>query len=202
MIQRSEEWVSARLGNLGCSRLADVLAEGRSGGESATRKNYMAELLCERLTGRQTEHYQTKEMEWGIENESEARIEYEFRTGRTVELHGGREHPEIKRWWGSPDGLIPPDGGIEIKCLNTANHLDVMLSGRVQSRYVYQMAGYVEIFGATWWDYVGYDPRLPDNLAFFCKRFTRDDLPIDKVREGARAFLAELDAMEERLRKI
>ena len=51
MEQRSAEWFAARLGCVTASRVKDVMASGRGGAPSATRKNYMMELLCERLTG-------------------------------------------------------------------------------------------------------------------------------------------------------
>lgn len=42
--QRTPEWYADRLGKVGCSRLADVLA----GDKTAARRNYMAELVCAR----------------------------------------------------------------------------------------------------------------------------------------------------------
>ena len=48
--QRSDEWFEARIGKVTASRVADVLAKTKTG-YSATRDNYMAQLVCERLTG-------------------------------------------------------------------------------------------------------------------------------------------------------
>jgi hypothetical protein len=75
-----------------------------------------------------------------------------------------------------------------------------MEKGRVDTRYMYQMAGYVEIFNRQWVDYVGFDDRLPDNLRLYVKRFTREELPIDKVRDGVVSFVAELDELEKKWR--
>jgi len=198
--QRTEEWAEFRRGFVGCSRLADVLAEGRSG-PSATRRNYMFELLCERLTGKTAEHYTSPEMLRGTELEPIARSEYESLTGQMVTEHGCSRHPTIRGWIGSPDGLIGDDGMIEIRCLNTANHLDVMDKGKVDTRYIYQMAGYVEIFNRQWVDYVGFDDRLPENLRLYVKRFTREELPLDKVRDGVVSFVDELDELEKKWRE-
>lgn len=200
--QRTDEWVSHRLGLCGCSRLGDVLATGRGGAPSSTRKNYMAELLCERLTGKHNPGFTSKEMEWGVSQEPVARSEYEARNGVMVQEIGGMMHPEINGWWGSPDGLCGDDGGIEIKCLNTMNHLDVMMSGNIDRRYFLQITGYVTIFNRQWWDYVGFDPRLPKNLQLYVKRFYRDDLPIDEVTDGVVKFLEELDALETKVRGL
>ena len=51
MEQRTPEWHEARLGRVTASRVADMVAKTKSG-YSTSRANYMAELLCERLTGK------------------------------------------------------------------------------------------------------------------------------------------------------
>ena len=50
MEQRTEEWYAARLGKVTASRVADIVAKTKTG-YSTSRANYMAELICERLTG-------------------------------------------------------------------------------------------------------------------------------------------------------
>ena len=94
------------------------------------------------------------------------------------------------------------DGGVEIKCKTTMNHLDTMMSGKIDTAHLYQITGYVEIFGAEWWDYVGYDPRLPENLCFFRKRFYRDELPTKEVKEAVVKFIDELNELERKVRAI
>jgi hypothetical protein len=198
--QGSKEWIGERIGNLGCSRLGDVLAQGKGGTPSATRKNYIAELLCERLTGNYIEHWQSEEMKRGIEKEGDARAEYEMRTGIEVVQDFGMFHPSIAHWRGSPDGLILKDGMIEVKNPLTATHIDTLLNGTIAIGYIYQMAGYVEIYDREWIDFVSFDDRLPDSLCYYSKRFYREDLPIEKVKEGAISFLSELDSLESRMR--
>lgn len=199
--QRTDEWIQARLGNVGCSRLIDVCASGKSGAPSATRRNYMTELLVERLTGKRAESFTSEAMTWGIDNEPIARSAYEARYGVMVTEDFGKEHPTVKRWRGSPDGLVDK-GGIEIKCTNTTNHLDALLNGNIKRDYILQMAGYVEIYNLDWYDFVSFDPRLPENLSLFVKRFTRDELPLDTTRQAVIQFLKELDEMEKKIRGI
>lgn len=201
IIQRSDEWFKSKHGNVGCSRLADVLASGKGGAESLTRKSYMQELLCERLTGERKESYTSKEMQYGIDMEPTARATYEIETGVEVETFYGQMHPTIDRWWGSPDGLVGLDGMIEIKCPNTTTHIDTIMNGTINQRYIYQMSGYLEIFGRQWIDFVSYDGRVPDELQIYIRRFTRAELPLDKCREGVILFLEELNAMEKTLRE-
>jgi predicted phage-related endonuclease len=199
--QRSAEWIAARCGKVGCSRLADVLATTKSG-EAATRRNYTAELICERLTGLPTETITTTAMQWGIDTEPLARQAYEHASFYNVVEDFGREHPSIPGFRGSPDGLVGDDGGVEIKCPKTATHLDTILGGTIKRDYILQMAGYVSIYDRKWWDYVSYDPRLPPKYALFIKRFTRDELPVSEVEEGVKTFLAELNEKMKRLEEL
>ena len=72
MEQQTEEWYSARLGKVTASRVADVIAKTKSG-YSTSRANYMAELVCERLTGKKGDFYQNAAMAWGTNTEPMAR---------------------------------------------------------------------------------------------------------------------------------
>ena len=57
MIQQgTEEWLAQRHGRVTASRVADVMARTRSG-PAAARKNYMMELLCQRLTGQREDGF-------------------------------------------------------------------------------------------------------------------------------------------------
>lgn len=200
MEQRSSEWLKAKLGKVGCSRLGDVLAIGRNGQPLQSRHDYMMDLLCERITGQTADHFKTAAMEWGVEYEPQARTEYEARNGVLVDEDGGMEHPTISGWWCSPDGLVGDDGGIEIKCPNTKTHVDTLLTGEIKQQYIYQMTGAVIIYNRKWWDFVSYDPRIGDDLGYFCRRFYRDKLPVQEVTDGVIKFLDDLEQLEKTLR--
>lgn len=201
--QGSEAWRLSRVGRVGCSRLGDVMAQGKGGAPSATRRNYMTELLLERLTGKYAEGYQSPDMLRGIQLEPRARSEYEARVGRMVLKESGKEHPTIKGWGCSPDGIIVGEnGGLEIKCPNGATHLDTFMNGTVKRDYILQITGGVIIYEKDFWDFVSFNPDFPDNLCFYCKRFTRDELPIDEVKEGVIKFLDELNELEAKVKAI
>ena len=201
MEQRTEEWIQARLGKVTASRVADVMARTKSG-YSASRKNYMAELVCERLTGVPSEHFESAAMKWGTDTEPLARSAYEARTGELVEEVGFIEHPRIPNFGASPDGLVGTDGGLEIKCPNTATHIEILLSGGIDSRYIYQLSTAMACTGRAWWDFVSFDPRLPENLSYKCIRFNRDDALIAEIESEVIRFMEELDAMTERLKDL
>jgi hypothetical protein len=50
IVQGTAEWFAARVGKITASRVADVIAKTKTGW-GASRANYAAELMCERLTG-------------------------------------------------------------------------------------------------------------------------------------------------------
>lgn len=193
MQQRSIEWFQVRLGKATASRINDVLAKLKNGGEAAGRKNYRAQLVVERLTGQPVDSYTNGAMMWGVEHEDAARVSYEFVTGNTVEEVGFIDHPTIPMCGCSPDGLIGTDGCIEIKCPNTSTHIEWMLSGGAPSEHVNQMQWQMECTGRQWCDFVSYDPRMPVELQLFTVRIERDEKRIEEIRGEVIALLAEVD---------
>jgi len=192
MEQRTEEWFAARLGKVTASRVADVVARTKSG-YGASRANYMAELVCERLTGVRGEFYQSAAMQWGTEQEPAAREAYESKTGVLVLDTGFVPHPNIQMAGASPDGLIGTDGGIEIKCPNTNTHLDTLLSEKVPERYLNQIYWQMACTGGLWVDFVSFDPRLPESMQLFIQRVPRDDAAIRNLESEVQIFLSELE---------
>ncbi|MDA3939611.1 MAG: YqaJ viral recombinase family protein [Spirochaetia bacterium] len=199
MEQGKEEWLNIRLGKITASRVAGIL-KGSKGSYLASRKNYMAEKVCEILTGQQGEHFVSKEMQWGTDNEPLARSAYEAITGNTVEEVGFIIHDSISDLGSSPDGLIGTDGGVEIKCPNTATHLELLLGGKVKRDYIIQMNVNMMCDNRKWWDYVDYDPRLPDEYSIFIQRFQRDEKLVAEITMEVIKFNAELDALVKKLK--
>lgn len=193
IVQGSPEWHQARLGKVTASKVADVMARTKSG-YAATRANYAAQLIIERLTGQPTECFTNDAMRWGTEKEPEARRAYAFRTDNDVTEVGFVDHPVISLSGASPDGLIGDDGLLEIKCPNTATHLDTLQTGAPPSKYVSQMQWQMASTGRQWCDFVSYDPRLPEDFRIFIARVERDDETIAQMETEVVAFLAEIDA--------
>lgn len=192
MIQGSEEWHQARLGRVTASRVADVIAKTKSGW-AASRTNYAAELIAERLTGASQDRYTNAAMQWGVETEMEARAAYEFYHGCEVAEVGFIEHPTIVMAGASPDGLAGVDGLIEIKCPNTSNHIDTLLNRAVPGKYHWQMMWQMACTGRQWCDFVSYDPRLPEDLRLFVRRVDRNDEEVEYLETEVTSFLCELE---------
>ena len=200
MEQRTEEWFAARLGKVTASRVADVVAKTKSG-YSASRENYMAQLICERLTGKPTEMFSNAAMEWGTEQEPHARAAYSAKTGELVEEVGFIPHHNIPGSGASPDGFVG-DAIVEFKAPNTATHLEYVLAGKPPEKYVTQMQWQMAVTGAPWCDFVSYDPRLPEHLQLLIVRVPRDETRIAELETEVRKFLAELDEKVKQLEKV
>lgn len=198
MEQRSEEWFKARLGKVTASRVADVMAKTKSG-YSASRANYMAELIAERLTGTKGDFYQNAAMQWGTDQEPNARAAYETLKGVLVREVGFVPHPSIPNSGASPDGIIDETLLVEIKCPNTATHLDFLTSSAIPEKYNLQMQWQMACIGAQNCDYVSYDPRLPERMQLKIIRVARDNVLIQNMETEIRTFLSELDAKVEQL---
>ena len=192
MEQGSAEWIAARVGKVGASRVADIIDKTKSG-PSASRATYMGQLIAERLTGKPMDGFSSPAMQWGTDCEGAARAAYQFEIGALVERVGFIEHPKIIMSGASPDGYVGGDGLLEIKCPNTATHIETLLGQSVPSKYVTQMSWQMACTGRAWCDFVSFDPRMPDSMSLFVKRVHRDDKLIAELENAVIVFIAELD---------
>ena len=192
--QRSEQWFAARCGSLGASQIADAISKSKDGKAfGSTSANLRAKLVVERLTGIQEDSFKTAAIQHGIDSEEAARLAYEAHTGAFVTEVGLYKHPAIEGTHASPDGLVGDDGLIEIKCPNSATHIDTLKTEKVPTKYLYQMQWQMRCTDRKWCDYVSFDPRLPENLRLFVKRIPRDDALLAKLEAEVMLFLKGVD---------
>ena len=199
--QRTDAWFEARIGKVTASRVADVIAKTKTG-YSTSRDNYMAQLVCERLTKQKAEGFTNAAMQHGTETEPLARLSYEVAQNVLVDEVGFVPHPSIEMAGASPDGLVGDDGLLEIKCPNTATHIETLLSQTVPGKYNTQMQFQMACTGRKWCDFVSFDNRLPHELQLFVKRVPRDDAFIKQIEAEIVQFLAELDDKITKLMKV
>jgi putative phage-type endonuclease len=199
--QQSPEWFSARLGKVTASRISDVVAKTKTG-YSASRKNYMMQLLCERLTGRKEDAYVNAAMQRGTELEAIARSAYEVDKGVMVQEVGFVPCPVIPMAGASPDGCVGEDGLLEIKCPNTAQHVEFLRTGKIDPGYELQMLFQMICTQRKWCDYVSFDDRLPEELQYKCVRFNYDEKAAMEVLIEVEKFLAELDSLEAEMKQL
>jgi len=201
MDQGSEEWFTIRIGKVTASRVADVIAKTKTG-YSATRDNYMAQLICERLTGLKGESFTNAAMQHGTDTEPLARAAYEALKDVLVDEVGFVPHPTIEMAGASPDGLVGDDGLLEIKCPNTATHIETLISKVVPGKYNTQMQFQMACTGRQWCDFVSFDNRLPEMFQLFVTRVQRDEVFIRLIEAEIVQFIAELDDKINKLMKV
>jgi putative phage-type endonuclease len=198
-IQGTDEWLQERCGKVTASRIADLMARTKTGW-GASRANYASQLICERLTGCVQPSFTNAAMIHGTETEPEARRAYEFFVDRDVQQVGFAPHPTINMAGASPDGLVGEDGLLELKCPNTATHIETLLTGAVQDKYLKQMQFQMACTGRAWCDFASYDNRLPERMRLFVTRINRSTPAIKEIEAEVTAFLAEIDDTVRQLR--
>jgi putative phage-type endonuclease len=202
IIQGSDQWKAIRLGKVTASRVADVMARTKSG-YGASRANYAAQIIAERLTGHPIESsFTTPAMQHGVDTEPEARNAYQFYHGVTVDQVAFVQHPTIADVGCSPDGLVGDDGLVEIKCPNTATHLETLLGQTVPGKYETQIQFQMACTGRQFCDFISYDPRMPEQMRMFVRRVYRDDQRIAELETEVVAFLKEIKSRIEQLEAI
>lgn len=191
--QGTEEWHRARMGIPTASEFATVMASGKSGGESKTRRTYMFKLAGEVLTGEPTESYNNAHMERGHALEAEARDLYAFMTNNTPELVGFIRSGDKGC---SPDSLVGKVGMLEIKTKLPHLLIDVLLKDEFPAEHKAQCQGALWVAERDWIDIAVYWPGLP----LFVKRAFRDEPYIAAMSKAVDDFNGELAEVVERIR--
>lgn len=197
--QRSAEWFKVRTGRITASHMGELMAyskaKGKEGVELKARSDYRMKILAERLTGQMAQNFVTEQMKWGQEQEEYARSAYEQAKNAFVEEIGFAVHPALDFAGSSPDGLVGSDSGIEIKCLTTANHLEIMKSREVPQDYYDQIQWNMVCCERDKWDFVAFDSRLPPHLQLIVIPVTLNEARIAELEAEAIKLNAEIEAM-------
>ena len=191
--QRSYGWLRARLGIATASNFSTVLANGRGGDPSKTRRLYLLKLAGERLTGEPAASYVSPHMERGIEMEDEARSFYELMTDAEIR-RVGFVRGEIAGC--SPDSLVGDRGMLEIKTAQPNVLIDLMLREGFPAEHKAQVQGQLWIAEREWVDLLVYWPSLPPII----RRAYRDEKYIADLAAAVEKFDAELAAIVERVK--
>ena len=188
--QGTPEWLAERAGKVTASALSNVMMAKTAAGY----QNYMAQLICERLTGQPVETFKSAAMEYGTETEPQARAFYEMETGSAVEQCGFINHPILKDSGASPDGLIGDLGLVEIKCPQPAKHIKNLMGGTVDKSYLLQMQWQMECTGREWCDFVSFNPTFPPHLQLHISRIDMDAELQVEIKAAVTKFLSDMDA--------
>lgn len=193
--QGTPEWHACRAGIPTASRFATVMASGRGGGDSKTRREYLLTLVGERLTGECVPSYKNGDMGRGHEMEDEARARYELKSDEEVQRCGFIRN-DFFNAGASPDGLIGTDGMLEIKTKIPHLQLEALLSDRLPPEHKAQCQGALWVSGRKWLRFVSYWPKLP----LFSVLVERDEHYIATISVAVKEFNEELNALVEKFR--
>lgn len=193
--QGSDEWIAARLGIPTSSEFHTVMAKGRDGGDSKTRKLYLHKLAGEVLTGKPMDYYSNGHMERGKEWEPDARNAYAFLNDCDPQSVGFVRNGQKGC---SPDALLGSDGGLEIKGVLPHIQVERLLNNRLPPEHRAQVQGCLWVAEREWWDFASFCPTLP----LFVIREYRDEEYIAKLAEAVEQFNEELAEIVERVRNI
>lgn len=191
--QGTPEWHQCRAGLPTASEFATVMAKGRSGGDSVTRRKYMLTLLGEVLTGEVVEGYSNGHMERGKVMEQEARDLYQFRTSNELKQVGFVRNDELVAG-ASPDSLIAEDGLLEIKTAIPHIQLDRLMSDTLPAEHKAQVQGQLLVTGREWVDFISYWPKLP----LFRIQVGRDEPYLATLKQAIADFNGELAELKKR----
>lgn len=192
--QYSPEWWACRLGLPTASMFGAVLAKGKGGAESKTRRTYMLKLAGERLTSEPADAYTNSHMDRGKEMEPEARALYAMMTDAEPRQVGFIRNGKAGC---SPDSLIGEDGILEIKTALPHILIGYWLADIFPAEHVAQCQGQLWVTGRKWVDIAIYWPKLP----LFVKRAERDEDYIAKLANAVADFDGEVAAIVERIGK-
>ena len=191
--QNSEEWIRARMGLPTASMFATIMAKGKSGGDSLTRKTYLYKLAGELITGEPMENYTNAYMERGHTMEAEARDYYallhDVEPGRVGFIVNGRKGC-------SPDSLIGDTGMLEIKTKAPHLLIEALIKNEFPPEHKAQCQGALWVAEREWLDLVVYFTKMPA----FIRRVYRDEAYIANLSEAVDAFDAELHELVEQVR--
>ncbi len=186
--QGSPEWLAHRAKLVTASEFGTVMAKGKGGAESKTRRTYMLKLIGEILTGQPSESYTNKHMERGKEMEAEARDFYALMTDTNPVQVGLLKRGRVAY---SPDSLINPKGLHEIKTKLPHLHLEALLAKELPAEHKPQCQGGLAVSDREWLDFQSYWPGLPP----FIVRVYRDEEYIKQIKSAVDQFLSEMDEL-------
>lgn len=170
--ETQEEWMQARVGKITGTRLKDIINLRGTG-----KKKAFWEMIAERVAVPQDGE---NPMDRGLRLEDEALDRFEKETGKKVKreltLCVSKEDENIAY---SSDGIISPTEDVEVKCLNSASHIEALVTKEIPSEYDFQiLQGFIVNPKLKKRHFVMYDPRVEAH-PYICFVVNRKDKEAD-----------------------
>lgn len=187
--QNSDEWFACRRGVVTASNFAAVLAKS----EGKTRATYMRKLAGEIITGEVMPSYSNASMERGHEMEEEAIEKFSFIHDVNPSKVGFMRRGRLGA---SPDRIIDANTIIEVKSKEPHILIECLERGTLPPEHKAQVMGQLMVSGASTCHFIAYWPGMP----LFHVAVKADDAYMNTLAEECSRFVADLDAMVERVK--
>jgi putative phage-type endonuclease len=186
--QESDEWHIARKGRITASAIMKVLA----GAHTKGRAEYIMNLILD-LEGIGDFRDSAPWFEAGKKYEPYALGWYQVERDVDVKKTGFVLHGEYN-WLGcSPDGLVDPDGNIEIKYRKTPETFEASIVKPISPAYFAQMQMQMAVCDRQWCDYLNYwRDESGHREQGHIRRVERDDGRIRELTDAAMLFWREV----------
>lgn len=193
--QGTECWADARRG-IATASCADKIITPKTGELSSQAKGYACQLIAESFLPPhywRGSDYQSSAMANGTLTEREARDYFEMVKNCDVR-RVGFVLTDDKRFGCSPDGLIDPDEGLELKCPEHKKQILYLYEGVLPAEYRPQTHMSMVVTKRSAWNFMSYATGLPPLLL----RVEADDYTL-RVAEALEAFWTLYTTMRDRV---
>lgn len=194
--QGTPEWHQARCGVVTASVFSTVLAKGRGGGESETRKKLLYQLAAEIITGEHVPVWDgNRHTERGHAMEAQVRDLYMATSDLPCRQVGFMRRGRIGC---SPDTLVGDIGLLECKTKLPHLQVEAVFANKLPSEHVAQVQGQLLVTGREWCDFRSYWRGLPELKI----RVYRDIDYLFNLNQELQQFIRELDALVSKIKAM
>jgi exodeoxyribonuclease (lambda-induced) len=191
--QGSPDWHRSRAGCISASKAYYLLMKRGTEG----RQTYLNELVASIATGLLPEEIKAKPLQWGKDNEDDAREAYSAATFESVEDVAFIYRDELMRAGCSPDGLITgQQKGLELKSpWSSAVFIAFAAAGTIKKEEVVQCQFSMWVTGYHSWAFAKFDPRNVNCKKLHHVVVERDEEMMEKIESGYNDFIEDMDEM-------
>ncbi len=206
IVQGTKEWHDLRCLKFTASNAETIQANGK--GLETLVKEMLARHYSSQQYDEYTQAYKSPDMQRGNDFEAQARSVYELETGNSVKEVGFIERSDFIGC--SPDGLVTLEGKdkytglIEIKNHSDKVFLELILSEKIDKKYIQQMQYQLWTSELDFCDYFGYNPNFEPS--FYMERILPDAQMFEKfeigVSTGVELLKNSQDILKDRLKVL
>lgn len=172
--QYSPEWWEVRSIKMTASHAQAIGTRGKG------LETYITELVADHFSTAPKDSYTSAAMQYGLDTEPEAALVYQAETLFDVQEVGFVVYSDYVGC--SPDRMVNDDGLLEIKCLSDKVYFQYLTTGKIETKYIWQMQMQMICTGREWCDFFAYNPNFEKH--FWTRRISPDPEQVKRLHEG------------------